>query len=53
MNHIRIVEYLVEHGAEVDLRDKEGKTALDLAEEKNLHAIALYLAEHGAEESMK
>ena len=51
--NLRIVEYLAEHGADVDLRDKEGKTALDLAEEKNLHEIARYLKSRGAKESRK
>ena len=51
--NLQIVKYLVEHGADVNLRDKEGKTALDLAEEKDLHEIAGYLKDHGAEESRK
>ena len=43
------MKLLLEHGADINLMvDEENKTALDLAEEEQLHEFAKYLKSHGA-----
>lgn len=46
---LKIVKYLVEYGANINLaREEEGETPLDLAEEAELPEIVKYLKAHGA-----
>jgi ankyrin repeat protein len=49
----RVVQFLLEHGAEVDLKDKWGQTALHRAAEAGLRAIAELLLEHNANPNLK
>ena len=41
--HIEIVKLLLDHGADINAKDKDGKTALDLARENNKEKIVEYL----------
>ncbi len=43
---LKMVDLLIEHGADPNLKDDEGKTALDLAEENNYPKISEALRKH-------
>ncbi|EAY08176.1 hypothetical protein TVAG_302630 [Trichomonas vaginalis G3] len=43
-----LFEYLIDHGANVNFKNKEGQTALHIALENNSHEIAELLISHGA-----
>lgn len=45
------VKLLVEHGAEINIKDDNGYTALDIARMFEFHEIADYLKAHGANEA--
>ena len=45
---IQIVKYLVEHGADVNAKDENNKTALLLASEIGCLETVKYLVEYGA-----
>ncbi|KAF2102321.1 ankyrin [Rhizodiscina lignyota] len=47
------MRWLLEHGVEVDKRDRDGYTPLMLAVFKNLHECARGLLEHGADWTLK
>lgn len=42
--HIEKIRWLLEHGADVNIKDNEGKTALDIAQTKGFTEIADLLA---------
>lgn len=42
--YLNIVQYLLDKGANPSLKDREGKTALDLAQEKNYTKIVTLLS---------
>jgi ankyrin repeat protein len=46
--HLEIVKYLIDKGADVNAKDKNGQTAVSLASEKNQTEIVQYLKAHGA-----
>jgi ankyrin repeat protein len=43
--HLLVVKYLVDHGANPHLRDKDGKNAIDYAHEKNNFKIIKLIQE--------
>ena len=42
------LQFLIDNGANINSLDKEKKTALDLAEQKNLTEVAEFLRQHNA-----
>ena len=46
--HTELAELLIQHGADVNAKNNEGKTPLDLATARNRSAIAKLLVERGA-----
>lgn len=46
--HAEMVKLLIEYGADVNIKDNNGKTPLHWATSKNLTEIAKLLVEHGA-----
>ena len=49
-NSLGVVAALLEHGAKVDFRDRDGRTPLGVATCLNRHGIARLLLDHGAKE---
>lgn len=49
-NHLEIVKYLIEHGANLNIRDNEGESALDYAQESDNPAIKELLMQAGSQE---
>ena len=51
--HLNVVQYLIEEGANPNIKNNKGKTALDLAEENGHKKVAEFLrkarAKHGNE----
>lgn len=50
-NHLDIVKYLIEHGANLDIKDNEGVSALDFAQASDNPAIKELLIQAGAKEN--
>ena len=48
---IEVAKCLIEHGAQVDLRDKNNKTPFDWADQNRHHELATYLLEKKREAS--
>ena len=46
--HFKVVEFLVDNGADVNARDKRGRTPLTLALENGYTDVVKYLKKHGA-----
>jgi ankyrin repeat protein len=42
-NYQRIIKLLLDHGAAPSIKDKEGRTPLNIAREKNLREIISFL----------
>lgn len=38
-HNVKLVEYLIKNGAKVNIKNKEGKTALDLAENEDIKKL--------------
>ena len=52
--NLNMVKYLVEHGADVNIQNRWGETALYQASNRNGHLdIIRYLVEHGADVNIK
>jgi len=49
-DNLGIVQYLVEKGADVNTKNKEDKTALDIARDRKKTEIVEYLKNHGSTE---
>ena len=47
--NLRILQYLLQQGAEMDVADKDGYTAVFIASEKNHLPVVQYLLEQGAD----
>ncbi|MDH4162319.1 MAG: ankyrin repeat domain-containing protein [Nitrospirota bacterium] len=47
--HLRVLQYLLDHGADVKARDSSGRTALFFAAERGREQVAALLLDHGAE----
>lgn len=50
---MRICEYLVEHGARIDVKNERGRTPLHLAALHNNYDVCKFLIEHGASTQAK
>jgi ankyrin repeat protein len=46
--HPEAARLLVEHGANIDAEDDEGRTAFHVASEKGYHETAKFLSDHGS-----
>jgi ankyrin repeat protein len=47
-NRVEVVRVLLEHGANVDAEDSEGRTPFQIASAKGYDEIMKLLSEHGA-----
>ncbi len=50
ISHLNIAQLLIEKGADIDTKDKEGRTPLAAALEKDKKDMADLLGKHGAKE---
>lgn len=50
---VEIIAFLVENKAEINVRSKDGSTALMLAASQNFFEVVKCLVEHGADSTMK
>jgi len=48
-DHLNCVEYLVNHGALMNAKNKDNKTPLEIAHEKGLKSIEEFLRNKGAQ----
>ena len=51
--NLELVKYLVEHGADINAKDKSGNTALMIASKDMNLEMVKYLVEHGADVNAK
>jgi len=52
-NHLPVVKYLIEHGADVNAKDNDDETALMEAADNGHLPVVQYLVEHGADVNAK